>query len=119
MKDAVDQVDPRDALKQIKAAETKAKKIIQEAREKESVKIVQEAQEEARKIIQDHLAQTREKARKEREVSIQLAEDEVKKIRERSEKEASNLRIKAEALIPEAVKKTAAKIREHLKVSED
>ena len=50
MRDAVDQVDPRDALKQIKAAETKAKKIIQEAREKESTKEQNAAIDEFEKL---------------------------------------------------------------------
>lgn len=115
MKDEVDQFEPRDALEQIKEAEAKAISIIQEAREKKSVEIIQEAQEEARKIIQDHLTRTREKARKKREISIQLAENKAKKIRKTSGDEASDLHHKAEAQIPAAVKKTAEKIKGYLK----
>ena len=115
MKDKSDQVEPQDALNQIKGAEAEAKKIIQRAREKDSMRIIQEAQEEARKIIEEHLSGIRDKARNTRLTLIQQAEKEAEEIRKNAEKEATALRKKAEILIPEAVRKTANKISALLK----
>jgi vacuolar-type H+-ATPase subunit H len=100
-----------DALQRIKEAEEKARKIVQEAREKKAVKIIQDAYDEAEKIKDRHLKRARKKAEERRGALIQQAAKKAGEIREKAEQEGVSLKKKAEKAMPGAVSQISDRIR--------
>lgn len=103
------------ALTNIKEAEEKAKRIIQDAREKTSAQIIQDAYDEAEKMKDKYLTEARKRADERKNVIILKARKETEKIKKKSEKEIAIIRQKAKTTMPEAVEKITEKLREFLK----
>ncbi len=100
-----------DALQKIKEAETEARKIVQEAREKTSVKIIQDAYKDADQIKERVLSEARKQAQDKKRSIIQEAENEVKRIIDESKAEIDRLRERSVDTRTEAITKVAANIR--------
>ncbi len=111
MNEEIKKKDALDALQRIKEAEEKARKIVQEAREKTVVKIIQDAYDEAEKIKDRHLNRARKKAEERRSAIIQQAAKEAGEIREKAEQEGVSLKKKAEKAMPGAVSQISDRIK--------
>jgi len=98
------------ALQKIKEAETKARKIVQDAREKTSVKIIQDAYKDADQIKERVLSEARKQAQDKKRSVIQEAENEVKRIIEENKVEIDRLRERSADTRTEAIKGVAANI---------
>ncbi len=99
------------AVKNIKEAEEKARRIIQEAREKEASKVIQEAYDEAKKIKESSLKEARTIAYEKKKTIVQNASKEAMKIRGESEEDEARMRERAEKAMSKAVEKVADKIK--------
>jgi len=104
-----------DALQKIKEAETEAKKIVQDAREKTSVKIIQDAYKDADQIKERLLDEARNQAQEKKRSIIQEAENEVRRILEETRVEIDLLREKAADARTEAVTRVADNISNAIK----
>ncbi len=98
------------ALEKIKEAETNAKKLIIEAKEKVALEIVKRANEEAQKMKEDHFSLARKKAEEKRWAIIEKAREEAQKIREDTEKEIKEIQKRASLSMDEAIGKVAERI---------
>ncbi len=111
MNEEIKTKDAFDALNRIKEAEEKARKIVQEAREKTSVKIIEDAHREAGKIKERHLNMARKSAEERKSAIIQEAAKEAGEIREKAEREIISLKRQAEKAMPGAVNQISDRIK--------
>jgi vacuolar-type H+-ATPase subunit H len=118
MNEKIKTKDALDALQRIKEAEEKARKIVQQAREKTAVEIIQEAHEEAEKIKDHHLIRARKKAEEKRNAIIQEAAKEADEIREEAEKEIISLTKKAKKAMSGAVSQITERIKHFIEKGE-
>lgn len=110
--------DAVNALQRIRKAEEKARRIIQEAREKKAAKIIQDANDEVKKIKERHLDRARKKAEEKKRIIIQQAAKEAEEIRKNAEEEAVSLKIMAEKAMTKAVNQASEKIKKLIEKGE-
>jgi len=104
-----------DALQKIKEAETEARKIVQDARDKTSVKIIQDADKDADQIKERVLNEARKQAHEKKRSITQQADNEVKRIKEKTKAEIDSVREKSAEAKTEVITKVAANIRNAIK----
>ena len=119
MNDTSEPNNPLQALKKIKQAEEKARRIKQEARQEASQKIVEDARKEAREIRESVLEKARKQAEEMKDKIIQDAQKQAEDIRRQAEGEINSVRKKAGPRKKEAVNKAAETIRRRFTEGKD